>query len=149
VAELLEASVASVNSALQRARATLRERLPERAAEPTEGDLAVLRRYMDAVEGADLAAVAALLAEDGRATMPPFPMWFQGRAAVMAALAASWNPDAPGYVGRFRMVATRANGRPAVAGYVRGPGEREHHAFAIGVMRIEEGRIVEMTAFHD
>jgi RNA polymerase sigma-70 factor, ECF subfamily len=154
-AELLEASVASANSALQRARATMKEHLPRRrldwapAAEPTERERAVLRRYMDAVERADLAAVAELLAEDVRATMPPFPMWYQGRAAVVGSLAASWNPDAPGYVGRFRMVPTRANGQPAVAAYIRGPGDAEHRGFAIGVLRIDRDRIVELTAFHD
>ena len=149
VAEQLEASVTSVNSALQRARATLRERLPERAAEPTEGDLAVLRRYMDAVEGADLGAVAAVLAEDVRTTMPPYPMWYQGRDAVLATLTASWDRDSTAYVGRFRLMATRANGRPAVAAYLRGPGDSEHRAFAISVVRIEVGRVAELTTFHD
>jgi RNA polymerase sigma-70 factor (ECF subfamily) len=80
-AEALDGSIASANSALQRARATLREHLPERrldwapSAEPTERERAVLRRYMDAVERGDLETVAELLAEDVRATMPPFPMW--------------------------------------------------------------------------
>jgi hypothetical protein len=103
-AALLEGSVASVNSALQRARATLKEHLPERrlewapSAEPTERERAVLRRYMDAMERADLAAVAHLLAEDVRATMAPWPMWFQGRDAVVASLAASWDVDSPGEV---------------------------------------------------
>ena len=154
-AELLEASVASANSALQRARATMREHLPRHridwapAAEPTERERDVLRRYLDAVERADLATVAELLAEDVRATMPPFPMWYLGREAVVGSLAASWDPGAPGYVGRFRMVPTRANRQPAAAAYVRGPGDAEHRAFAIGVLRIEGGRIVELTAFHD
>ncbi|MEV4382595.1 sigma-70 family RNA polymerase sigma factor [Streptosporangium sp. NPDC049644] len=153
-AALLEGSVASVNSALQRARATLREHLPERrldwaAVEPTERERAVLRRYMDALERADLAAVADLLAAEVRTTMPPYPMWFRGRDAVMAALASSWDPGRPEYVGRFRTVATRANGRPAVASYVRGLDEHAHRAFAIGVLRIEDGLIVELTAFHD
>ncbi len=154
-ADLLEGSVASVNSAVQRARATLREHLPERrldwapSAEPTEQERAVLRRYMDAVERADLAAVAELLASDVRATMPPYPMWFQGRDAVMASLAASWNPGLPAYVGRFLMVPTGANRQPAVAAYVRPPGAREYRPFAIAVLRIVGSRIAEMTAFHD
>ncbi|MEV4753159.1 sigma-70 family RNA polymerase sigma factor [Streptosporangium amethystogenes subsp. fukuiense] len=153
-AALLEGSVASVNSALQRARATLREHLPERrldwaATEPTERERAVLRRYMDALERADLAAVADLLAAEVRATMPPYPMWFRGRDAVMATLAASWDPGLPEYVGRFRMVETRANGWPAAAAYVQGPDEHVHRAAAIGVLRIEDGLIVELTAFHD
>ncbi|MCT9929132.1 sigma-70 family RNA polymerase sigma factor [Planotetraspora sp. A-T 1434] len=154
-AALLEGSVASVNSALQRARETLREHLPERrldwapSAEPTEQERAVLRRYMDAVERADLAAVAALLAEDVRATMPPYPMWFQGRDTVVATLAVSWDPGSPGYVGRFKMVPTRANRQPAVAAYVQGLDEPAYRAFAIAVLRIEDSRIMEVTAFHD
>jgi RNA polymerase sigma-70 factor, ECF subfamily len=154
-AAALDTTVASANSALQRARATLREHLPERrldwtpSAAPTERERAVLRRYMDAVERADLDAVAALLAEDVRATMPPFPMWYLGRDAVMATLATSWNPDSPYYVGRFRTVLVRANRQPAVAGYVRRPGEPDFHAFAISVFRIEGDRFAEITAFHD
>ena len=159
IAPLLETSVASVNSALQRARATLREHLPARrtdwapSAPPTAQERAVLRRYMDAMERADVAAVAALLAEDVRTAMPPWPMWFRGRDTVVAALAASWDPASPGYVGRFRMLETRANGGPAVAAYVRDdrPGRdgADHRAFAIAVLRIEHGLVAEATAFHD
>ncbi|MGH9186832.1 MAG: RNA polymerase subunit sigma-70 [Acidimicrobiales bacterium] len=114
VAARLEVSVASVNSALHRARATLRDQLPDHhlawtPTAPTDEEEAVLRRYMDALERADLAAVAELLAEDVRTTMPPWPMWFRGRDAVMTALTSSWDPDSPGYVGRFRTVATRAH----------------------------------------
>jgi RNA polymerase sigma-70 factor, ECF subfamily len=144
-----------VNSALQRARATLREQLPERrlewapSAEPTEREREVLRRYMDAMERADLDAVADLLATDVRTAMPPWPMWFRGRDAVLAALSASWDPGSPGYVGRFRMVPTRANGQPAVAAYVRRLEDPEYRAFAVSMLRIEDGRIVEVTAFHD
>ena len=92
---------------------------------------------------------AGLLAEDIRATMPPYPMWFRGRDAVVASLAASWDPGSPAYVGRFRMVPTRANRQPAVAAYVRGLDEPAYRAFAISVLRIGDGRIVEATAFHD
>ncbi len=155
VADLLDSSVASVTSALQRARATLRERLPERradwapAARPTDRERAVLRRYMAAMERADLAAVAALLAEDVRTSMPPWPVWFQGREAVLAALAAGWDPRSPDYVGRFRMVPTRANGQPAVAAYVRGRHDPGHRAFAISVLRIESDLVAEAVAFHE
>jgi RNA polymerase sigma-70 factor (ECF subfamily) len=78
-ATLLDGSVASVNSALQRARTTLREHLPERrldwarSAAPTAHEREVLRRYMDAMQRADLSAVASLLAEDVRTAMPPYP----------------------------------------------------------------------------
>jgi RNA polymerase sigma-70 factor, ECF subfamily len=155
VAGLLDGTVASVNSALQRARATLRERLPQRRldwsapAEPTADEVEVLRRYMAAVEAADLDAVADLLAEDVRTAMPPYEAWFAGRDAVLAALSASWAPDSAAYVGRFRMVPVRANGQPGVAAYLRGPGEQIFTAFAIGVLRIEAGRIADLTAFHD
>jgi RNA polymerase sigma-70 factor (ECF subfamily) len=98
---------------------------------------------MDAVERADLAAMAELLAQDVRATMPPYRLWFQGRDAVLGSLAASWDPALPDYVGRFRMVETRANRQPAAGVYLDG------EAAAIGVLRIEHGRIVEMTAFHE
>ena len=154
-AALLGTSVASVNSSLQRARATLKQRLPEPDLErasstpATEHERAVLRRYMDVVEGADLAGIADLLAEDVRTTMPPFPMWFRGREAVMTALALSWDPASPVYVGTFRMVPTRANRRPAAAAYLRVRGGSAYRAAAIGVMRIEGDRIVEVTAFHD
>jgi RNA polymerase sigma-70 factor (ECF subfamily) len=154
-AEHLGVSQASVTSALHRARTTLRERLPGRradwapAAEQTAEDRAVVGRYMAAVERADLAAVADLLAEDVRAAMPPWTLWLDGRPAVMAALTESWDPRSPDVVGRFRMLATRANGQPAVATYVRSPGDDAHRAFAIGVLRIKAGRIAEMVAFHE
>jgi RNA polymerase sigma-70 factor (ECF subfamily) len=154
-ADLLEGSVASVHNALRRARATLKEHLPARrldwapSTEPTARERAVLRRYMDAVGRADLAEVAELLAEDVRATMPPYPMWFQGRAAVVGSLAASWDVDSPAYVGRFRLLPTGANGQPSVAGYLRAPGTDTYRATAISVLRIEHDRITEMTAFHD
>ncbi|MET9019369.1 sigma-70 family RNA polymerase sigma factor [Actinopolymorpha sp. NPDC004070] len=154
-AALLESSLAGVNSALQRARTTMREQLPERrsewvaAREPSAEERAVLRRYMLAVERADVAAVAELLADDVRTTMPPWTLWLQGRDTVVAALTASWNAGSPNYVGRFRMLPTRANGRPAVASYVRDGGDSTFRAFAIGVVRIEDGRIAEITAFHD
>jgi RNA polymerase sigma-70 factor (ECF subfamily) len=149
IASQIDGSVASVNSALQRARATLREHLPERrldwapTTEPTADELAVLRRYMTAVERADLSAMAEMLAEDVRATMPPFPHWFQGRDAVLGSLAASWDPALPGYVGRFDLVETRANRQPAAGAYIDGK------PFAIGVLRVVDGRIAEMTAFHE
>ena len=154
-AALLDSSVASVHSAGQRARATLREHLPERRMEwaparaPTEEERAVLGRYMDAMERADLGAVARLLAEEVRTMMPPFPVWFVGRAAVLGALERSWDPGSPAFVGRFRALPTRANGCPALASYVRRPDEPDYHAFALSVLRVEDGHVVEGTAFHD
>jgi RNA polymerase sigma-70 factor, ECF subfamily len=155
IAELLEGSVAAVNSASQRARATLREHLPRRRLEwassppATEQERAVLRRYMDVVERADLTAMAGLLAQEIRTTMPPYPMWFAGRDAALEALAAGWDPGKPGYVGRFRMLPARANRQPAAAAYVCGAGEAAYRPFAIAVLRVQDCRIAEITGFHD
>ena len=126
-ATLLDGSVASVNSALQRARTTLKEHLPRTppglgaVGRPTEQERAVLRRYMDAVERADLDAVAKLLAEDVRTTMPPFPMWFQGRDAVLGSLAASWDPKSPALRGPVSHGADRRQPPAGRAAYVRQP----------------------------
>jgi RNA polymerase sigma-70 factor (ECF subfamily) len=153
IANVLDGSVASVNSALQRARATLREHLPSDRADwapsaaPTAQERAVLRRYLAAMESADPDALAALLAEDVRTAMPPWPMWFRGRDAMVAALRASWAQDGLGY--RFRMLPTRANGRPAAAAYVRTGEDPGFRAFAITVLRIEHGLVAEAVAFHD
>ena len=103
---------------------------------------------MDAMERADPAAVADLLADEVRTAMPPWPMWFQGRDAVVRALTTSWDTGSPEYVGRFRMVPTAANRQPAVAAYVRRD-DPAYRAFAISVLRIEGDRIAELTAFHD
>jgi RNA polymerase sigma-70 factor, ECF subfamily len=159
-AATLDVSVASVTSALHRARSTLKEHLPAHrldwtspsspaSSEPTAQEQATLRRYMDAMERADLAAVAELLAEEVRAAMPPWPMWFQGRSAVVTALETSWDTSSPDYVGRFRMLPIRANGQPGAATYVRRADSGPYEPFAIGVVRIEDGQITEMTAFHD
>ena len=84
----------AVNSALHRARAMMRERLPAPRSEwapsaaPSRDEQAVLRRYMSALARGDLAAMAQLLADDVRTSMPPWPMWFQGRDSVIAALTA-------------------------------------------------------------
>jgi RNA polymerase sigma-70 factor, ECF subfamily len=146
-ASLLETSVAAVNSALQRARATLREQLPERrtewtrTADPSERE--VLRRYVEAHERADAAALAALLAEDARLDMPPHPVWFDRREAIVTASAQGFVPE----FGSLRAVATGANLQPAAAYYLRPPGEREYRPLAFDVLRIEDGLVAEITSF--
>ncbi|MBU2665465.1 RNA polymerase subunit sigma-70 [Actinoplanes bogorensis] len=153
-AEVLDGTVASVNSALQRARATLRTHLPpgrndwSPARPPSEDDRKLLRRYMEAVERGDLGAMAELLAEDVRTTMPPYAEWFLGRPAVLEALSKSWDADGPDYVGAFRVVEAAANGQLAAATYVRGPGEEAYGGMGIGILVIGDGRITEITAFH-
>ena len=98
-ASLLAVSVAAVNSALQRSRATLRERLPARrtewapSAEPSEEERELLRRYLDAHARADAAALAALLREDARLTMPPHAVWYDGRDAILIACQKGFDPS--------------------------------------------------------
>ncbi|WP_436761743.1 sigma-70 family RNA polymerase sigma factor [Streptosporangium sp. V21-05] len=152
-AELLETSVDSVKSALKRARSTLRRHLPERrlewspSAAPTARERELLRRFMDAHEQADTAALAELLSEDVRMTMPPRPFWFSGREAFEAFAAHAFGPDSPLYRAEWRNVPTRANRQPAVAGYVRLPGDSAYRPQVLNVLRIEGGRIVEITVF--
>jgi RNA polymerase sigma-70 factor, ECF subfamily len=152
-ADLLDTSVAAVKSALQRARPILRANLPERrldwapSAEPTTEERALLRRFMEAHERSDPAALAALLREDVRLTMPPLPFWFTGRDAVLGFVADALGPDSPLHRGHWRSVPTRANRQPAVAGYVRSPGDSEYRAQVLNVLRLDGGRIAEITAF--
>lgn len=152
-ADLLELSVAAVKSALQRARATLRAHLPERRTEwapttaPTDQERALLNRFMDAHERADTAAFAELLSEDVRLTMPPLPFWFAGRAAVVTFAEDAFRPGSPLYQSEWRGVPTRANRQPAVAGYIRLPGESLFRAQVLNVLRVEDGKIAEITAF--
>jgi len=152
-ASLLDESVASVNSALHRARRSMRTRLPEQRLEwlaavtPTSAETELLERYMDATDRADVAALTALLREEARLTMPPFPTWFQGREEIATAFALSSDPSSPAYLGQFRTLATAANRQPAVAGYVRRPGDSEYRALGLDVLRLEGGLVVEITRF--
>ena len=148
-ASALDASVASVNSALQRARATLRERLPERRTEwarspqPSEEERELLRRYVDAHERADAHALAELLREDARLTMPPHPVWYEGRTAILIAAQQGFDPE----FGELRSLVAGANMQPAVAHYLRRPGERVFEPLALDVLRIEAGCVAEISSF--
>ena len=148
-AALIEATVASVNSALQRARATLRAHLGERrsewsrSADPSAEELKLLRRYVDAHERADADALADLLLEDARLTMPPHPTWYEGREAIRIAAGKGFEPS----FGRLRTLVTAANRQPAAAHYHRPPGESTYRALAIDVLRVEDGRVAEIGSF--
>jgi RNA polymerase sigma-70 factor, ECF subfamily len=148
-ASMLEASVASVNSALQRARATLRDHLPEQRTEwapssgPSEDERELLRRYVDAHERADADALAELLREDALLTMPPHPTWYAGREAIMVGVRQGFEPE----FGHLRSVVAAANTQPAAAHYLRAPGESEHRPLALDVLRIEGGRVAEIDSF--
>jgi RNA polymerase sigma-70 factor, ECF subfamily len=153
----LEASVASVNSALQRARPVLRERLPERrldwtADEPTAEERELVRRYIEALEHSDRDALAALLRADARASHQPgagghvgtAPVWYQGRETLVDA----WAPVMRGVEGpELRLVPVRANRQPAVATYIRMRGEADYLAFALAVLTVAGGQIAEVTTF--
>jgi RNA polymerase sigma-70 factor (TIGR02960 family) len=146
-ASLLDTSVAAANSALQRARATLRERLPARpsewsGSEPSDEERLLLRGFIDAHERADAAAAVALVREDIRVTMPPHPWCFDGLAAIEPLLHEGLT--APG---DWRLVPTRANRQPTAASYLRAPGDSEFRAFKFDVLRVEDGKIVEITTF--
>jgi RNA polymerase sigma-70 factor (ECF subfamily) len=150
-AALLETSVASANSALQRARATLKEHLPPRrvdwtaSAEPSEEERALVQRYMDAHDRDDVAAVAELLREDTRFSMPPETQWRVGRDAIISFwVAGGFGSSA---FGNIRCLPTRANMQPAVANYLRRPGDAEHRAMALDVLRIEDGAVAEIMTF--
>jgi RNA polymerase sigma-70 factor (ECF subfamily) len=146
-AELLQTSVAAVNSALQRARTTLRERLPARrtdwtsSSEPSAQERALLRRYMDAHERADAAALDAVLREDARISFPPKPLWYDGREPFRRAA------DRHAAPGEYRFVPTRANRQPATAIYLRRPGDSAYRPLVLEVLRIEDGQIAEIVDF--
>ena len=146
-ADLLDTSVASVNSALQRARATLDEERPDRSAARTTGDLSETERrllagFIDAHERADPAAAAALVSEDIRITMPPHPFLYDGLDAIQPLLERGFRDH-----GDWRLLPTRANRMPAAANYLRAPGDTVFRAFKVDVLRVEGDRIAEITTF--
>jgi RNA polymerase sigma-70 factor (TIGR02960 family) len=148
-AELLELTVPAVNSALQRARATLREHLPAQrrelwtAAEATEAQRRALEGFIDAHERGDTEAALELIADDVRVTMPPNQLVFDGREAVIPLIERAHS----GADGDWRLVPTAANRQPAAASYLRAPGQEEFRAFKLDVLRIDGRRIAEITTF--
>jgi RNA polymerase sigma-70 factor (TIGR02960 family) len=152
VAELLEIGVAAVNSALQRARATLREHLPAGRREDwtapdelSEAERELLEGFIDFHERGDAEAAVALLADDIRITMPPHPYLYEGLEAIAPLLQTAFGPEKS--MGDWRLVPTRANRMPAAASYLRRPGEEEFRAFKIDVLRVRDGKIAEITTF--
>jgi RNA polymerase sigma-70 factor (ECF subfamily) len=107
----------------------------------------LLERYMDATDRADVGALTALLREEARLTMPPYPTWFDGRADIATSFALATDPSSPTYLGQFRTVATGANRQPAVAAYVRRPGDSVYRALGIDVLRLDRDKVVEITRF--
>ncbi len=149
-AELLDVSIAAANSALQRARDTLREQLPARKPEwplgvdATAAEREMLRKYVDASEKADLRAFESLIREDAVQRMPS-----EVTAAGRDAMFKSWIEGGFGSeaMGSLRCVPTRANLQPAVACYELRPGGTTFRAMALDVLQIEEGVITEIVTF--
>ncbi len=149
-ADLLDMTLPSVNSALHRARTTMRDALPHdaesdpRVTRPTDEEQALLQRFMDAFERADAAALTSILREDARLTMPPALTWFDGRDSVMGLYRQLLGPDS---FGDFKLVATAANRQPAAASYLRARGKSQYRLTGLNVLRIVDGAIAEVTAF--
>lgn len=122
----------------------MRERLPQQAGRATDDDQVLLQKFMDAFERADAASVASLLRQDARLTMPPALMWFDGRDSVMSLYRQLLGPDS---FGDFKLVAKWANRQPAAAAYLRARGKSEFRLTGLNVLQVEDGRIVEITAF--
>ena len=142
-AELLDTSVASINSALQRARATLGER--DRApADAGSVDQELLARYVAAFEAYDIEALTAVIHEDATQSMPPFDLWLEGRDDVFA----WWFGPGIGCEGSRVIPAGSANGSPAFGQYKPAPGGG-HDPWALQVVELSGGAVVELTFFLD
>ena len=147
VAELLDSTVASANSALHRARSALEERRGATWSHPSPDVAASLvRRYMAAWESVDIDALAGLLKHDAVMTMPPQPVLYRGRDAIADFFATI---PAGGALDQIRLVPTRANGQPAVAAYGEWPGEPGYRAYGIMVLTLDGDEIASITGFTD
>ncbi|HEX3965682.1 MAG TPA: sigma-70 family RNA polymerase sigma factor [Trebonia sp.] len=147
VAEMLNTTVEAVNSALKRARATLEQKLPAPAerqpAHDTAAGDAIVTRFVEAYEAADLDAVVALLTDDVFISMPPMPFEYLGRDAGSRFFGAILGSGR-----RFRLVPARANGQPALGAYVLGPDGISHGA-GLFVLTLTHDRICAATRFEN
>ncbi len=149
VAELLGDSVNSVNSALQRARAGMREHLPAQRQDWTGGEedagtRELVRRYTDASVATDIPTLTAMLRDDVRSSMPPTPGLYIGRDAVVH----NWVEDGFEGMQHLRAVHTSVNRQPAIAFYHRRQGKGAYLPLTIDVLRITDGAITEIVTFH-
>lgn len=148
-ARMLETTVASVNSALQRARAAVEERVPEQSQQATLQSLGddalreLVDRYVDAWERCDVEAFAAMLAEDATFAMPPLATWYRTRDGI-----ATWAALSPmSGAWRWRTVLTRANGQPALAFYGWDQDAEAYLPFALNVLSFRGKQVSDVTAF--
>ncbi|MBF5031797.1 MULTISPECIES: RNA polymerase subunit sigma-70 [unclassified Micromonospora] len=149
VAELLGDSVNSVNSALQRARAGMREHLPAQRQDWTGDDTdtrtrELVRRFTDAAVAKDVGALAAMLRDDVRCSMPPTPGLQIGRDAVVS----DWIADGFESLGSLRAVPTAVNRQPAVAFYLWQDGVGAYLPLTVDALRVTGGAITEIVTFH-
>ena len=144
--QLLGGSIASVNSALQRARETLARRYPdgrpEAPSQPNSAQQELLSRYARAWEEHDLDGFVALLKQEATFTMPPWRQWYAGRDAIGAFVALAWSS-----VGELRLAPTAANGQPAFAVYARTGVEPGWAAHALQVLDLDNEAVSTLTVF--
>jgi RNA polymerase sigma-70 factor (ECF subfamily) len=148
VAELLETSVASVNSALQRARATLAASnvsVADTSPSVNEADAALLARYVAAFEDYDMDALTSLIHEDATQSMPPYELWLRGRDDILR----WWVGQGAGCRGSRVIPTMAANGAPAFGQYKPSPSGEGYEPWALQVLEIDDGRVVEFTFFLD
>lgn len=149
-AVLLDGSIASINSALQRARETLSGHypgdhsgvIPRPLAPPTQAQQELLGRYMRAWETLDVSALVALLKEDAIYTMPPVAQWYSGRDAIRAFFDWAWK-----FYSGCRLIPTSANGQPAFAAYTRMGADPQWKAHSIHLPELDQDGIVRLTLF--
>ena len=149
-ADTLETTTASVNSALQRARKLVDERLPEQSQQATLRSLGderlkdIVERFMLAMDEADVGALLTLLSEDASWSMPPQPAWFRGHDAIAAFLT-----ENPFKYFRWRNLPTRANGQAAVGSYSWSEERGTYVAHSLAVLGLRGSQICEVTSFLD
>ena len=148
-ADLLGTTVPAADSALQRARETLKKHLPSHRTDwsarvPSPKEKELLTAFIDAHERCDAAAAVAAATQDLRITMPPVPMCFDGLDTIYPILRTAFGPERDG---DWRLVATATNRMPTAASYLRRPGDTVFRAFKLDVLRIEDDLIAEITTF--
>jgi RNA polymerase sigma-70 factor (ECF subfamily) len=151
-AGLLDTSVAAANSALQRARVTIKEHLPVDRSDwkaRSPGTLSaeerhVLEQFIDFHERGDAAAAVAVAAQDIRITMPPMPFLYDGVDSIAPLLERAFGPERDG---DWRLQPTQVNRMPAAGTYLRRWGDTVYRPFKLDVLRVREGTIAEITTF--
>jgi RNA polymerase sigma-70 factor (TIGR02960 family) len=144
-AEMLDTSVASINSALQRAQKTVKERMPAAEVQQLneQGPDGLLQRFVSAWERRDIATMVSLLAEDARFTMPPLPAWFDGRRFVEMFFAERV------FQTPWRLQPLRGNGQPGFACYMQQTGDDRFRPGGVVLLRLRDGLIASIDSFID